>query len=273
MKHSIFILTIAAALVLPQSALASATGTRHQEEPIFIESIELEDDRKRDNWAGRFSLGLLYAPIFPGSSEQTVRLAPDIKFNYRDLFFVENTSIGSVIYKQRLVRAGIIGRFSIGRPNGLPVVNLDNIKGIGEAFEVGVFAGTSLYKLFVTAEAYFDVSGVHGGASVELEGGYTFELNSNFKFTPVIGALWGSRNYLQTYFETPGDSESFQAKAGVYEMFGEAALEQRLSEKWLIKGTARLSYLVGSSARSPVVLSGAGSRVQLASFIALVKLF
>ena len=252
---------------------AFASGTRHQEAPIFIESIEVVDERRRDNWAGRFSLGLQYGPKFVGSFDQSLKIALDAKVNYRDIFFIENNKIGSVIYKQRLVRAGIISRFAFGRPNSLSLANLDSVEGIGDAFEVGVFAGTSLYKFFVTAEAYFDVTGVSDGASVELEAGYTFELNAAFKFTPVVGAVWGSKNYLQTYFETPGDRASFQAGAGIYQMFGEAALEQRLSENWLFRGTARLSYLVGSASRSPIVINGGGSRLQLASALALVKLF
>jgi len=250
---------------------------KYSGQPIYIQSEEIEDERKKDNWSGRLGIGLQIAPDFLGSSEHTLTSAVDFKASYKDIIFIENNKIGSILYKKRLLRAGIIGRASLGRRNDLVLADLQGLPDVNEAFEVGVFAGTSLYKLFLSAEAYFDVSGVHNGANVELEAGYTYEFNSKFTVAPILGAVWGSGDYMQTYFgvdDAVGTSfEPYRASAGFYEVYAEIAMEHRLSKNWLVKGSMRFSDLVGSAENSPIVRSDDGSTDQLSAIFAVVWLF
>jgi outer membrane protein len=260
-----------------KSTLAGDIDLKYSGKPIYIQSDEIEDDRKKDSWSGRLGLGVQMAPDFLGSSNHSITDALDFKGSYKDLIFIENNKIGSVLYKHRMLRAGIIGRASLGRRDDLVLADLSGLPDVNEAFEVGAFAATSLYKLFVAGEVYWDVSSVHGGASAEIEAGYTYEFNSNLTVTPVVGAVWGSSDYMQAHFGVDDNSgsgfEAYNASAGFYEYFLEFAAEQRLSKKWLVKTSLRFSDLVGSAAKSPIVRSESGDTNQLSAFFAVVWLF
>lgn len=277
MKRLISLFAAAGLTWLAAPAHASEPDFKFSGKPIYIQSEEIEDERKKDNWSGRLGVGLRIAPDFLGASQHTMTTAYDFKASYKDLIFIENNKIGSILYRGRLLRAGVIGRASLGRRDDLVLTDLQGLPDVDEAFEVGVFAGTSLYKLFLSAEAYFDVSSVHKGANVEIEAGYTYEFNSKFTATPVLGALWGSDGYMQTYFGVDdGASTSFEpyrASAGFYEYYAEVAMEYRLGKKWLLKGSVRLSDLVGSAEHSPIVSSENGSTDQMSAFFAVVWLF
>jgi len=245
--------------------------------PVYIESTEIEDERKRDNWSGRLGLGMTYAPDYFGSSSHTVASALDFKASWKDILFIENNKFGAVLFDRRLYRAGIITRANFGRDEDLSNTELAGFPDIDESFEVGVFAGTSLYKLFLSGELYVDVSEVHKGVEAELEAGYTFELNSRWSLTPIIGANWASKGYVDTYFGVPdalaNQFDDFEAKSGFYKVFIEAAMEYRLGKNWLVKSGLSYARLTGSAASSPVVQSDAGSRNQLSSFLGIVWLF
>lgn len=245
--------------------------------PVYIQSEEIEDDRKKDKWSGRLGLGLEIAPKFRGANEHDLSLSVDFKASYNDRIFIENNKVGILVHKGKLLRAGVLGRATLGRKDEYVAAELGGLEDVSDAFELGLFAGTSLYKLFLTGEAYFDVSGVHDGFSVELEGGYTFELNSKLTLTPIIGAIWGSQNYMNTYFGVrEGESElfgPFQAKGGLYETYIETSLEQRLGKRWILKASARVSELHGSASQSPIVRGEVGSDSQLSTFMGVVWLF
>ncbi len=255
-----------------QTVFAQASTTIGK--PTYIESHEVETERKKDRWSGQIGLGVGVAPRFIGSSLYDVQETIDINVTWNDTVFIEGNRIGVTAYKSRFLRAGPIARWNLGRANDL-VADLTSSETL-DAFELGAFAGTSFYKLFLSAEAYWGVSGAHRGSNVELEMGYTFEMNSNLQITPIIGMNWGSQKFNQVFFGVEEGNvlfDRFQANAGIYELYAEGAVEQRLSKNWLIKGTVRLSDLKNSAASSPIVRSSIGERVQLSTFVGVVWLF
>lgn len=244
--------------------------------PIYIEADEFEDDRKLDKWAGQLGFGVSVAPRFLGASDHILSGGFDLKVSYADRFFLENNRIGAVLYRSRLLRAGIIGRWNLGRRDTQALRVSNGLEQVEDAFEIGGFAATSLYKLFLTTEFYFGASDVHRGATVELEAGYTFEPNSNLRMTPIIGTSWGSGKFLNAFFGVPvgnANFEAFEASSGVFETYGELALEQRLSKNWLLKGSLRYALYTGSASNSPIVRSDIGSRHQFGTFLGIVWLF
>ncbi len=274
-----FALKLISSLILfaPLSVFADDVDFRFSGKPIYIQSEDIEEDRKKDNWSGRLGVGLEIRPQFLGSDEHQLDLSLDFKASYKERIFIENNKVGALLHKGKLLRAGVLARAVLGRRNDYVAADLAGLDDVDEAFEIGIFAGTSLYKLFLTGELYFDVSGVHNGFSAELEGGYTYELNSELTLTPIIGAVWGSSKYMQTYFGVEqGESvvfEAYKPDGGLYELYLEAALEQRLSKRWILKASARLSDLRGNAARSPIVRGSDGSNSQLSTFVAAVWLF
>jgi len=253
---------------------AAAQDLSFSGKPIYIESQEIEDERKRDNWSGQIGLGVAFGPEYLGASNHQFRSALDIKFNYKDRIFLENNKIGAVLYNSRFVRAGVLARWNLGRNSDLMIDSATDAVDVDDAFEIGAFAGGSLYKFFLTAELYQGLNSVHKGLSFELEGGYTYEVNSRFKLTPIIGATWASKGFTRAFFGVePGDSrfEAFNPTGGLYDTFTEVAGEYRLGKNWLAKGTLRYSRLRGQAAKSPIVQNG--SKDQLSTFIGIVWLF
>lgn len=257
-------------------ALASPVELESSGKPIYIESIEIEDERKKDNWAGSLTLGLAIAPAYLGANEHTGTTVLHLKASYKDTIFIDNNTIGAVVHSSRFLRAGLVGRWNLGREDDEPLRLATGAEEVGDTFELGAFAATSLYKFFLAGEAYVGLSGVHRGVNVELEGGYTFELNSRFKVTPVLGVKWGSRDFTDAFFGVENDNPAFptyQGTSGVYETYGEASAEYRLGKNWLVKGSARLAQLRNSAARSPIVNSDTGSIYQLSTYLGIVWLF
>lgn len=244
--------------------------------PVYIESLEIEDDRKKDNWSGSLSLGLSLAPDFLGADSHTITSALQLKASYKDTLFIDNNTIGAVLHTSRFLRTGAVARWNMGRDDDEPLRRALGAEAVGDTVEVGLFAATSLYKLFLAGEVYKGVSGVHRGVNFELEGGYTFELNSAFKVSPILGMKWGSGKFNQTFFgieDEGGALPVYQATSGTYEIYGEVSAEHRLGKNWLVKGVVRLAQLQGSAARSPIVNSDIGNRYQLSSYLGVVWLF
>lgn len=264
-------------VVYTGAGAASDVDFKFSGKPIYIQSEDIEEDRKKDKWSGRLGLGFEIRPQFLGSDEHQLDLALDFKASYNERIFFENNKVGVLLHKGKLLRAGVLGRAVLGRRDDYVAADLAGLEDVADAFEIGIFAGTSLYKLFLTGELYFDASGVHNGVSGELEGGYTFELSSNLTLTPILGAVWGSSGYMETYFGV-GEGESpvfapYKPDGGLYELYVEAALEQRLSKRWVLKASARISDLRGEAEKSPIIRGAGGSDSQLSTFVAAVWLF
>ncbi|WP_417457355.1 MipA/OmpV family protein [Kordiimonas sp.] len=265
------VLGILALVATPAFAQTIDLGRTGQ--PVYIESVPVEDERKNDAWVGQVGVALNLSPRALGAGEHVTSLGLDLRVSYKDTFFIENNKIGAVLTSRRLLRAGVIARFNDGRRDDLIRPDLGPADEIGDAVEVGLFAGTSLYKLFLTAEAYMGTGEVHDGFQVELEGGYLFEVNSRFKLVPVIGGTWGSPDYMQAYFGVPQGHARFpayRAGGGLYEVHAELSSEHRLAKNWLLKGGVRLSKLKDNAALSPLARE---HRVQARAQIGVVWLF
>lgn len=258
------------------ATLASDVDASFGGKPIYIQADEFEEDRKRDSWAGQIGFGLSVAPRFLGADEHVAALGFDVKISYKDTIFLENNRIGAVLYRNRFVRSGVIGRWNLGRVDTGSLSLLETIPEVDDAFELGLFAAASFYKLFLTTEVYFGASDNLKGTSVELEAGYTFEPNSQWRVTPILGAVWGSGSFLNTFYgveEGNPDFAAFRPSGGLSETYFELATERRLGKNWLFKGSFRFSELLNDAADSPIVQSAAGSRDQLQAFIGIVWLF
>ncbi len=271
-----FALILLAAFALTSSLRANDVDANRGGRPIYIEADEFEDDRKRDSWAGQLGFGLSAAPRFIGANEHLASLGFDFRLSYKDRFFLQNNRIGAVLYRSRFLRSGVIGRWNLGRIDNGNLNAFTAIPEVDEAFELGAFAATSFYKLFLTTELYFGASDSLKGASFEVEAGYTFEPDSEWRITPIVGAVWASSDYVDTFFGVPEgnpDFEAYNPSAGFYETYAELATERRLGKNWLLKANFRFSELLNDAADSPIVQSAEGSRDQLEAFVGIVWLF
>ena len=261
---------------LGSAAAANDVDASFGGKPIYIQADEFDDGRKADSWAGQIGFGISVAPRFVGAEEHVASAAFDLKISYKETIFLENNRIGALLYKNRFVRAGAIARWNLGRIDTGSLSLLDSIPEVDDAFEIGAFAATSLYKLFLTTEIYFGATDALKGTSVEVEAGYTFEPTSKWRVTPILGAVWGSGKFLNTFYgveEGNPDLAAYRPNGGLSEAYIELATERRFGENWLFKGSFRFSELLGDAADSPIVRSAGGSRDQLQAFIGIVWLF
>ena len=275
-KAPVWGILVAVLAFWPGAATASDVDTSFGGKPIYIEAEEFEDDRKADSWAGQIGFGMSVAPRFVGADEHVAAVAFDLKVSYKETIFLENNRIGALLYKNRFVRTGAIARWNLGRIDNGSLSLLETIPEVDDAFELGFFVATSLYKLFLTTEIYFGAAEGLKGSSVEVEAGYTFEPTSRWRVTPILGAVWGSGRFLNTFYgveEGNPDLPVFRPSGGLSEAYFELATERRFGENWLFKGSFRFSELLGDAADSPIVRSAAGSRDQLQAFVGIVWLF
>ncbi|WP_262691389.1 MipA/OmpV family protein [Kordiimonas aestuarii] len=271
-RYITFLIFLTLTSTLPARAGQSVDLNRSGQ-PVYIESVPVDDERRKDSWVGQLGVGLNLSPDFLGAGAHEVTTAVDLRLSYKDTFFLENNKIGAVVTSRRFLRAGIIARLQDGRRDDLSRAGIAKSDALSDAVEIGVFAGTSFYKLFLSAEAYWGVGSVHGGMSMELEAGYLFELNSSFKLVPVIGMSIGSRDYLQAYYGVGADHPTYTAyhpSGGAYEVHAELSAEHRLAKNWLVKGSLRASKLKDNAFDSPFARE---SRAQLRAFLGLVWLF
>lgn len=267
----LFLLVVLAGV--SRSVLAQEVDMTRSGQPVYIESVPVDDERRRDDWVGQLGLGLIMSPDFLGGGAHDFNLRADVRFTYKDTFFLENNKFGAVLTSRRFLRAGVIGRIQGGRRDDLVRRGLSEADDIDDTFELGVFAGTSLYKLFLSAEAYWGVSGGSRGMNLEIEAGYLFELNSEFKLVPLLGVSVGSRDYMKAYFGVPAGHEQYapyKPDGGIYDVHAELSLEQRLAKDWLLKGSVRLSKLKDNAFASPFARE---DRVQARAFAGVVWLF
>ncbi len=275
-RFGVSALIVLSSMSVPTAVAANDVDTSFGGPPIYIEADEFDDDRKRDSWAGQLGFGMSVAPRFIGADEHLASLGFDLKISYKDRFFLENNRLGAVLYRSRFLRGGVIGRWNLGRIDSGSLTAFNTLGEVDEAFEVGAFAATSFYKLFLTGELYFGATDQLKGSSFELEAGYTFEPDSEWRITPILGAVWGSSRYLDAFFGVPEDNPDFAAyepNGGLYETYVELATERRLGKNWLLKGSFRFSELMNGAADSPIVRSPEGSRDQLEAFAGIVWLF
>jgi outer membrane scaffolding protein for murein synthesis (MipA/OmpV family) len=278
LPSTVFVLTsiVVMATTLPARAAGQDVELNFSGKPVYIESEEIEGDRKRDSWSGQLGLGLSLAPRFLGASDHDVFGTLQFRGSFRDKIFIENNRIGGVLHSSRFLKFGVLGRLDLGRQGDLTLAEATGAQEVEDTLEIGVFAATSLYKLFLSAELYAGVSGVHRGVNVELEAGYTFELNSSLKVTPILGMNWGSDDFNDAFFGIHSGAlgfEDYDAKAGIYEVYSEVSAEQRLAKSWLVKASVRGGLLMNSAGRSPIVKSNRGARGQVTAYLGLVWLF
>ena len=274
MRHIFTYLLSGICLLFSEAVYAQAINSGGK--PIYIDPLpvltEGEGDKK---WRGLIGMGVGTAPTFIGSNQYETGVTLDLQLSWNDKLFLDNTRLGLVLYQKPFLRAGIIGRWNLGRRQDIMYVQNDGASD-PDIWEAGAFVGTTLYKLFATAEIYYGLRGTGGSINAELEAGYTIEPTSKLRLTPVIGVNWGSGLFIDKVFSGNANMRAlanFKPDSGIYEMFAEMNAEQQLGKNWLLKATLRASRLKDSAAFSSVVQSEFGSRQQFTGFLGLVRRF
>ena len=247
--------------------------------PIYIKATELDLGEKDDKWHGRYGAGLALVPEFAGSDGYALDIDLDLKLFWKNTLFFENGTLGVITFNNRIWRAGVMVRGVDGRRRRNLPTPLQGLGKVDFRLDGGAFVGMSLYKFYLTGEVFTDLSGVTGGQTFNLEGGYTMELSRNMRLVPYVSLKWGSKDHLQRFFGvTPAQSAAtglapFRAKAGLYESAIGAVFENDLSQHWRLGASLNLGLLSGAAGNSPITQSRYGSRGQYSLRVKLLKTF
>jgi MipA family protein len=247
--------------------------------PIYIQATELELGDKQSVWHGRYGAGLALVPEFIGSGGHALDIDLDLKLSWKNTFFFENGTLGVITLKNRLWRAGVLMRGVQGRRQRKLPTALEGLGKINARLDGGMFVGASLYKTYLSAELFTDLSGVTKGQTLNLETGYTMELSRQARLVPYLRVKWGSAQHLQTFFGVDAAQSLasglgvYRATAGFYESAIGVIFENNLGKNWRFGASTNLALLGGSARKSTIIQSPFGSREQLTFRIKLLKTF
>ncbi len=263
----------------PTHARAADVRTNTAGPPIYLKAVEFDLTDSKNPWHGRYGAGLVLAPDFVGSEDYAFNLDLDLKLFWKNTVFFENGTLGVIAFNNRIWRAGALVRGVQGRR----LANIPKpIKGLGKIetrLDGGIFLGASLYKSYLTAELFTDISGVTKGETFNLEAGYTMELSRQARLVPYIRLKWGSARHLQAFFGVTTDQAAstglarFTARASMHESSIGMIFENHLNKNWRFNASANLGLLNGSAADSPLTRSQYGAREQITLRAKLLKTF
>jgi MipA family protein len=247
--------------------------------PIYIKATELNLEDRGSKWHGRYGAGIALVPEFAGANSHNLDLDLDLKLFWKNTFFIENGTMGAIAFNNRIWRAGVLLRGVQGRRvRNLP----EPIKGLGKVdarLDGGIFVGMSLYKTYLTAEFFTDLSGVTNGETFNLETGYTRELSRKMRLVPFIRMKWGSGQHLQKFFgvntaqSLATGLDPYNAKMSLYESIAGLLFENDLGKNWRLGASMNMGILHGAAGNSPITRSQYGSHGQFTTRIKLLKTF
>lgn len=205
-------------------------------------------------------------PDYEGSEEFTGLPLLQVQHNWTNGCYVNLLGTG--------LRANVIphGAFEFGplmmvRPerDSVKEKQVDNLKKIDAATEVGAFASWSINRFMLLLQARKDVSDTHDGYLVDVGAACRVPLERNMQLIMIALASYASDDYMKTYFgidvengarsELP-EYETFpehKADAGVRDVALMAVLQYNLNSDWGLLGLLKYSRLLGDAADSPVV--------------------
>ncbi len=247
--------------------------------PIYLKATELTLTDNKDAWHGRYGAGIALTPDFAGSKDYTFNLDLDLKLFWKNTVFFENGTLGVIAFNNRIWRAGVLLRGVQGRRTADMPIPIKGLGKVSERLDGGIFLGASLYKTYLTAELFTDISGVTKGEIFNLEAGYTMELSRQARLVPYVRLKWGSTKHLQAFFgvnaqqATATGLAQFDARSSLYENAIGVVFENHLNENWRFSSSANLGLLNGAAADSPLTRSQFGDRGQVTLRAKLLKTF
>ena len=220
------------------------------------------DESGEPSWKYSLGAGALIAPEYLGGEDNETRPLPYFSMEYgKNLSFNAVRGLEYKFFNREHVSIGTGFNFSFGREED----DADILEGLGDIdFAV-------LPKLFITlkqgrTEFVIDYQADvgdqgHEGATLDLELAYTHIVNRNVILKPTVGAVYGDKDYMQSFFGIT-EQQSTDSAVGLAEYEPDADLYEynigftaiyRISPKWAIVSFAKLAQLKGEAEDSPVL--------------------
>jgi outer membrane protein len=220
----------------------------------------------RPAWEFFLGGGILLAPEYEGSDEFALRPVPFVGIRYRDLASLDlREGLGVTAIRNGRYRLGASLSWDFGRDGEGDIEGLDDIDG---GLVGGLVAGLRLAGPFELTARFAqgltgDIDGFRLTAGLEASG----RLAPRTFWSLGPGVTWASHNYTVTFFGvTPAESArsglaAYRPGSGLKDASLGASLRHAFGPHWSLINFARLGYLVGDAADSPIVRDR-GDRLQ-----------
>jgi len=250
---SIALLLIAGALTQPVSA-----------QDLDLSMVKVKISPKKNTILG---IGAGVAPDYEGSEEFIGLPLLQARYNWGNGCYVNLLGTG--------MRANLIpssafefGPMVVYRPerDSVEEKQVDKLKKVDAATEVGAFASWSIDKFTLLLQAHADVTGTHDGFLIDAGAACRFPLERKMQLILVALVSYASNDYMQTYFGIDAENSSlsklenyetlpeYKADAGIRDAGLVAVLQYKLNNDWGILGLLKYSRLLGDAKDSPIVI-------------------
>ncbi len=223
-------------------------------------------------WRAALGIGVGVAPEYPGADEYEVVVVPVIDIAWGDLLFLNTVDgLGFNAVRGRQLRLAVALTYDEGRDED----ESDSLRGLGDIVDKIEMRGNAEYILFsnwkVRADIRQDIFGEHEGALIGLGLAYLTRPRDTIALALSGGFTWASEDYMQSFFGVDATQSArsgiaaFAAESGVKDVNMGTTLTYFFTRQWFARGLAKLEFLLGDAADSPI----SGSDTQFSFGVAL----
>ena len=222
---------------------------------------------------------------YEGSSRYNVQPVPVISLRYKNLIEVDNNEIkltalskvfqgGANMGGGNSLRFGPLVSINFGRDES-DSIDLRGMGNVGTSFELGGFVSYTLSnKTRFRVRARQDVAGGHNGFTVQLDAAQTFVRDGRFALSGFVSSMFGSVNYMKTFFGVNGAQAArsglpfYHPSAGFKDVTVGTNGSYAFNAQWSVVANASYERLLGQAANSPLVaIRGDANQFSISTFL------
>jgi outer membrane protein len=229
-------------------------------------------EKAAGDWDVVLGIGPAFEPEFEGSDALRINALPILEVKWRDeVFLSADDGLGWNAFKTPNFRIGPVLTHYLGSSNYFGTH--DRPTGISEidpGIQIGAFSEFAFDHFKIDAKALYAIYGSSEGLRINMGASIGSRIEKDWAVILRVDTTWLNDNEMKTYFgisqrEASGDGNSglaqYRPGMGFKDIGLGMDLTYEISKVWSVLGRAKLSYLLGDAADSPLVTTG-GSEVQ-----------
>ena len=208
--------------------------------------------------------GIGIAPEYEGSDDYGAVPIPFAKAVWSNGMFFElkGVTARANLIPSKVWRLGPVYNYRAERKN-VDNKDVDRMKDISDANELGAFAGFDYQNWFVSLEFLMDVGNAYEGWYSTLKGGYKWPISSDWTFVVGAHTTYANEDYMETYFGVDAKNvgasgfKFYDPDSGFKDVGLDLAVTYKITSSWSTQAVGSYSLLVGDADDdSPVVNAG-----------------
>ncbi len=247
-------------LTLSMYSQANAGATDMDWDPGMETTLSHTVGEQEAKIATKLGLGIGVIPDYEGSNDYTAVPIPFARIDSKTGQYIGllGTTIRANVLESKMWSVGPVLRYRIER-NDVEDKQVDDLRKVDSALEVGAFAGIKIDQWTAMIEAAQDVADGHEGLLVTLVTGYSIPLDTGLMLSLSASTTYASDDYMEAYFEIDKDNAArsgldvFKADSGIKDYGVRAGLNYVLNKQWSFIGALGYKRLVSDAKDSPVV--------------------